>query len=441
MANSNEPFRRVGSNSWGELLVKVNEVLEDPDDGCDPIEPIEIPPECHRWSKQDIQDVHDKMNEMPGECFEFQPIPDLWKTEIITDIEAQLENAWCDCDDEDCLQPCSNAQSGLIKIFIETICVTEFDCTDCGATAATQAECSALKTEWVGEKTTYNTEKLRFSENFKQACYQQANLDELEDELETLEEQLETLEQIKDEACSADPPTGCPAAEAAVEAKEQEIEDKQVEIDAKQVEVDEAIAERDEARPLYVAAGQAMTALALEAGAVVCTREAVAEYIIGQSHPPSDTTCYNKTPGGEAPPITGIGAECFDNVFTGPFRCDVKWTIQVRTYETRKHICNAAHSPRPLIDTGFITRTGGEFDIDGSPVVTNWGNSACPRTKLQFYCYSSNCGNFACFGSPNPCNAFDSERCQDYQLTLAFTPPHEPFDCEGGPCGDDMTGF
>lgn len=68
------------------------------------------------------------MNEMPGECFEFDPIPDLWKKSIIDNIEAQLENAWCDCDDEDCLTECKNASDNDIEIFLETLCVDDTQC-------------------------------------------------------------------------------------------------------------------------------------------------------------------------------------------------------------------------------------------------------------------------------------------------------------------------
>jgi hypothetical protein len=93
MANTSEPYRRVGSNSWEELLTQVNDVLENPDGGCDPLEPIETPEDPHLWAKEDIQEVHNRLNEMPGDCFEFAEIPDLWKLSIIEDIEGQLENA------------------------------------------------------------------------------------------------------------------------------------------------------------------------------------------------------------------------------------------------------------------------------------------------------------------------------------------------------------
>lgn len=97
MANINEPYRRVGTNSWEELLDAVNDKLQNPPDNCDPIDEIDTPEECHRWAKSDIREVHDKLNEMPGDCFDFEDIPDLWKKSIIDDIENQLDNSWCDC--------------------------------------------------------------------------------------------------------------------------------------------------------------------------------------------------------------------------------------------------------------------------------------------------------------------------------------------------------
>lgn len=116
MANSNSPYRRIGANSWQELIDKVNDELQDPPDGCSPIEPIDLPDDCHRWAKSDIREVHDKLNEMPGDCFDFQEIPDLWKVSIIEDIEDQLEDSWCEC--ETCCEPCENAFSGILEIFL-----------------------------------------------------------------------------------------------------------------------------------------------------------------------------------------------------------------------------------------------------------------------------------------------------------------------------------
>jgi len=97
MANTSDPYRRLGSNSWEELLDQVNDELQNPPSGCDPLDPIDTPGEDHRWAKSDIREVHDKLDEMPGDCFTFEDVPDLWKISIIEDIEGQLSEAWCDC--------------------------------------------------------------------------------------------------------------------------------------------------------------------------------------------------------------------------------------------------------------------------------------------------------------------------------------------------------
>jgi len=114
MPNPNKPFRRTGSNSWEELLDKVNDKLQNPpeDTDCEAIDEIDIPDAPHRWAKSDIREVHDALNEMPGDCFNFQEIPDLWRNSTIKDIEDQLDNSWCDCESE-CTQEDQDAQRAL----------------------------------------------------------------------------------------------------------------------------------------------------------------------------------------------------------------------------------------------------------------------------------------------------------------------------------------
>lgn len=439
MANTNEPFRRIGSNSWEELLTKVNEVFQDPPDGCDPIDEIETPEECHRWAKEDIQEVHDKMNEMPGDCFEFEPIPDLWKKSIIDNIEEQLENAWCDCEDEDCLKQCGNALPGnFVEIFLETICVTDQDCAlieECTEDHPDIDNCNDLHNEWRDQKDIYDDEKKRFSDNFREACYRQTELKELNAELNTLETQLEGLTDPDD-----------------IEAKEAEIAAKEAEIADVQAEFDMAVVDRDEALGLYLAAGQMMTDLYFEAGESICADYVpLGVYLEGLSFPPTDAVCYDKQPPGEEDepppdPITGIGAECFSlafvgpgtGIFGGPFRCDVKWLLDERVYDTVRKRCNLANNDAPLSDSGWKTALRGEFNINGDPIITDWIKfSGCPEAKMFAYCAGSNCGEFACFGRPSKCAAPNSQRCTDYRIRLVFKTPLE-FDCDGGPCGDGV---
>jgi len=418
MANTNEPFRRVGANSWKELLDQVNLKLQDPPAGCDAIDEIGVPEECHRWSKGDIQEVHDKLNQMPGDCFTFQSIPDLWKKSIIDDVEGQLENSWCDCDDEDCLQPCSNAQ-GEVEIFLGTVCVDDNTCTIIGTCATVEkvANCRALEDEFDDEIKIYSLEKAKFAGNFSAACYRQAELDVLNAELETLENELEGL---------TDPDE--------IAAKEAEIDAKEAEIVIVEAELAKAIAQRDAAKPLYLASGQRLTEIYFEAGESICEEWVpIASFVLGQSHPPSDATCYNKQPEGGGNPITGIGAECFRR---NVFRCEVKWSIDGRHYDTVKKGCIQGND-HILQDTGFRKIVRGEFDINGNVVVTSWLGHICPPPIIFDYCGSTKCLPRTCFGADSICGNPQSERCGDYKLFLNFPDVQEPVNCDREPCKEE----
>lgn len=84
---------------WNSLIQEVNEILQDPPDGCDPIDPLDEVPPMHRWAKSDIRDVQDKLKET-CEDITFDDIPDLWKQSIIDEIESKYEETWCDCECE-----------------------------------------------------------------------------------------------------------------------------------------------------------------------------------------------------------------------------------------------------------------------------------------------------------------------------------------------------
>lgn len=81
------------------MLDAVNEVLQNPPDGCGgPIDPIPHVEEKHRWSKADIQEVRDKLIQTCPEIT-FSDMPELWKQSVIDEINEALAEAWCDCCD------------------------------------------------------------------------------------------------------------------------------------------------------------------------------------------------------------------------------------------------------------------------------------------------------------------------------------------------------
>lgn len=87
----------IDADGWNELLEDVNEILENPDPGCEPIEPIELVTDPHLWSVEDVEEVRNKLIET---CPDISFVEDLviWHPEIIDEIEAEMEKAWCDCE-------------------------------------------------------------------------------------------------------------------------------------------------------------------------------------------------------------------------------------------------------------------------------------------------------------------------------------------------------
>lgn len=88
-------------SDWNDLLDSVNNVLQNPpeDGDCEPIDPIPHVGLKHRWSKDDIREVQDKLRQT-CEDITFDEIPELWKQSIIDDINEALGEAWCDCECE-----------------------------------------------------------------------------------------------------------------------------------------------------------------------------------------------------------------------------------------------------------------------------------------------------------------------------------------------------
>lgn len=86
-------------SDWNNLLDAVNNVLQNPPDGCDPLDPIPHVESPHRWSKADIQEVHDKLMATCS-AISFSDIPELWEQSVIDEINEALGEAWCDCEDD-----------------------------------------------------------------------------------------------------------------------------------------------------------------------------------------------------------------------------------------------------------------------------------------------------------------------------------------------------
>jgi len=88
-----KPFRRV--EDWNKLIKDINEEIENPPGDCPALEPLDEADPDHIWTKKDIEDVRDKLEEMcPENEFE-EDLDKPWRKSIIDELEENME--WCDC--------------------------------------------------------------------------------------------------------------------------------------------------------------------------------------------------------------------------------------------------------------------------------------------------------------------------------------------------------
>jgi hypothetical protein len=100
--------------AWNSLLERINGLATNPPEGCDPVEelpPVEAP---HKWSETDITAARDKLVEICSDNTFSEPSSGKWRKAIIDELDAAIDNGWCNCGEE---QPCCVPQgSGTVQI-------------------------------------------------------------------------------------------------------------------------------------------------------------------------------------------------------------------------------------------------------------------------------------------------------------------------------------
>ncbi len=95
-----DPEKPYSIDNWNLLIRDVNDILTNPDEGCEPLDPLEEVEDPHLWAVKDINEVRDALKETcPDISFGEELV--LWNEEIIDEIENQMEEAWCDCGEPD----------------------------------------------------------------------------------------------------------------------------------------------------------------------------------------------------------------------------------------------------------------------------------------------------------------------------------------------------
>lgn len=103
MVTTNSPYTRTSWTddfAWNEIIGKVNDLCENPPDGCDPIPGLEEVDPDHIWTKIDIIEVQDKLKEICDDI-EFTDLGELWTSTIIDEIVEALDVGWCNCEESD----------------------------------------------------------------------------------------------------------------------------------------------------------------------------------------------------------------------------------------------------------------------------------------------------------------------------------------------------
>lgn len=84
-------------DNWNSIIQQVNALAGSPPAGCNAVAPLQQVTDPHLWSKTDIQQVQQTLQNICSSDTFDSPIPDLWKQKTIDDILAAIQNGWCNC--------------------------------------------------------------------------------------------------------------------------------------------------------------------------------------------------------------------------------------------------------------------------------------------------------------------------------------------------------
>lgn len=430
-------------SDWNDLIKRVNEKLEDPPSGtdCEPIDPIpEVGPD-HIWTKKEIEEMRDKIKETCPKIT-FSEELKLWRVEFLDEIEAQMEEMWCDCKGN-CLEQCDNAK-GSEDRFLGVI--SQVGCTEEACSETCQS--SAAFAAWVSAHSLYTQLEGEYKELLPVVCALEEEVEELKDELEALEKEVEALEDQISETCG--PPEAaeaCAALRERLKAKEEERDDKQEELDEKQEELDTKTAERDSKLSSLDSQAGASNA-AGEAAVTQCHLNSLF-YLIPSVGPWTNLTCEDYFPEMQYDPNTEQEEWCdYGGNASYMGRCQVSvsvyglltsdtYTIKTGATCTRYvtgpfgfgQVCveweyECGPKERPLDDTTQISFSFGARATPSGQLVYS---PTCDAGFSPYYGYSTNCNAVIC--------QFEhSERKFELRAGIAWPKEFSPVDCFGEAC-------
>lgn len=269
--DTNTPLTR---EEWNEDIIQlVNDLCLNPNEGCNPIEPLEKIEPNHIWIRTDIIDVQNKLKEICNEN-EFDELDELWDfSDIIQPILSAITIGWCNCEPSVTIQdlgsiPVVELEAGNAEgSSAPSIKVVD---RGCGGTDTWTYESpwfspidlyipDSPDPEFVAGYYTKNTEVRELNIEIEEI---EANIERFESEIEGLEEEITQTEFERDDLiitrdyyCIEFPGGAqCISYTAQVEAKEdelselgEELAEKQEELATEEVELNTKEGERDAA--------------------------------------------------------------------------------------------------------------------------------------------------------------------------------------------------
>jgi len=100
--------------AWNRLLDRINSHAQYPPPPCDPVAALSLVSPPHKWSASDIQAARAKLSEICSNNVFSAPSTGRWRRAIIDELEAAIDNGWCNCEEEE--RCCIPDGSGTVQI-------------------------------------------------------------------------------------------------------------------------------------------------------------------------------------------------------------------------------------------------------------------------------------------------------------------------------------
>jgi len=448
------------TDRWNMFIMRVNMELENPESGCDEIEPLEEATPCTILTKEMLQEVIDKLNEMPppdGEesCFD---IPDLEECEkiteeILTNIEDQLEaESWCNC--EACIEPCANAGDDevLIDITDNTTDMTSCEIIDGVSTPPDISAYLFLGFDYIDNIVIWMNTNLAIEKLECEIMEIEMIIEMLCMDIETLEaallldpgnmsiiDQIADLEDEKEDA------------EDFLEFLEDELEmvedENEMAHDDSRTNIDDMIAEQDDLLSIHPGAGSGTPLFDL-LPQLPPDPPMMGDPPPGPGEPPDDPTVYEvpvrtknelpTCPFGPDPPLPTT----ISNIEEG---CLPKVTIEMRTVYSAS--VDGLGCPCPMADdSGWVdTAQDGVFDpVDGqlvwlTPVVSIVYGTYCQADPSGGIGVQDDCDPpFACtIRGGSLIGVFSGSNTDSWRISITYPEEERRCTCDGFECDTD----